>query len=192
MTQLQTVKIGGEEYLAAAGPLPGNLTQVEVGLRGVGVADGGARGLSPAYEFLVSCSGWWHARRRRRGGADGDALPEAARSHRDRRGRGHQRQPRLLVRFAVEGLRGAGQRAQRHAGAPAWRPDPSDDDCGERDGNGGGRWGGELSVDGSVDDGAAGVARGPQLADEAEDAYLKRTSNEYVAARKRPARASRG
>ena len=120
LTPPTAVKIGGDDYLAAAGPLPGNLTQVEVGLRGAGVADGGARATSAASSSWCSCSGSSALLV-----AVGAAVLTAMRflrpldQHRDRRGRGHQRQPRLLVRHAVEGLRGAGQRAQRHAGAPA-------------------------------------------------------------------------
>jgi hypothetical protein len=63
------------------------------------------------------------------------------------------------------------------------RPDPSDDDLGGDSDNGNQRWGGELSVDAST----TGPQTSPELAalaEEAEDAYLKRTFDEYVAARK--------
>ena len=63
------------------------------------------------------------------------------------------------------------------------RPDPSDDDLGSSD-DGGQRWGGELSV---VDASTTGPQTSPELqalADEPEEAYLKRTFEEYVAARK--------
>jgi hypothetical protein len=63
------------------------------------------------------------------------------------------------------------------------RPDPSDDELGQSDDGNGPRWGGELSVDAST----TGPQTTPELAalaEEPEDSYLKRTFDEYVAARK--------
>jgi hypothetical protein len=73
------------------------------------------------------------------------------------------------------------------------RPDPSDDDLGgDGDGDGGGqRWGGELAVDAST----TGPQTSPELAalaEEAEDSYLKRTFDEYVAARKQTGEGTEG
>src|SRR5258705_13397615 len=62
------------------------------------------------------------------------------------------------------------------------RRDPTDDDTGE---NGGQRWQGDLAVDEQAS--TTGPQISPEnaaLATEAEDAYLQRTFNEYVAARK--------
>jgi hypothetical protein len=63
------------------------------------------------------------------------------------------------------------------------RPDPSDDELGTSDDGSGQAWGGELSVDAST----TGPQTSPELqalADEPEDAYVKRTFEEYIAARK--------
>ncbi len=63
------------------------------------------------------------------------------------------------------------------------RPDPSDDELGGSDDGSGSRWGGELSVDAST----TGPQASPELAalaEEAEEPYLQRTFDEYVAARK--------
>jgi hypothetical protein len=70
------------------------------------------------------------------------------------------------------------------------RPDPSDDDLGSSDDGNGQAWGGELSV---------ADATGPQttpevqaLAEEPEDAYIKRTFDEYIAARKQTNESNEG
>src|SRR5262249_36239474 len=63
------------------------------------------------------------------------------------------------------------------------RPDPSDDEVGASDDGNGERWGGELSVDAST----TGPQTSPELqavVDEPEETYLKRTFEEYIAARK--------
>src|SRR5262249_45342791 len=63
------------------------------------------------------------------------------------------------------------------------RPDPSDDELGGGDDGRSERWGGELSVDAST----TGPQTSPELAalaEEPEETYLKRTFDEYVAARK--------
>jgi hypothetical protein len=70
------------------------------------------------------------------------------------------------------------------------RPDPSDDDVppesnGNGHGNGGGRWQGELSVEEMTGSQPALDEAKIKLANEAEDAYLRRVFDEYVASRKR-------
>jgi len=60
------------------------------------------------------------------------------------------------------------------------RPDPTDDDTGENE-----RWSGDVAVDDQVSTtGPQASPENAQLAAEAEDAYLSRTWNEWVAARK--------
>jgi hypothetical protein len=183
MTTPVAIKIGNEEYLAAAGPLPGNLTKSKSGFVVLGSLTTARAGIG-SIEFLVVVLGLVGLLV-----AVGAAVLTAMRFL----------QPLDSIETGVaevingnrdysfdtpskdfEGLANAlNVMLARLLG----RPDPSDDDLGGDAGEGSGqRWGGELSV---VD------ATGPQitpevaaLAEEPEEQYLKRTFDEYVAARK--------
>jgi hypothetical protein len=182
LTPPTAIKIGSEDFIAAAGPLPGNLTKSKSGyvvLASLTAARANVGGI----EFLVIVLGIIGIVV-----AVGVAVLTAMRFL----------QPLDRIETGVaevingnrdysfdtpskdfEGLANAlNVMLARLLG----RPDPSDDELGPSD-ESGSRWGGELSV--------ADATTGPQtspelqaLADEAEDAYLKRTFDEYVAARK--------
>ncbi len=183
MTPPTEIRIGSEDFIAAAGPLPGNLTKSKSGfvvLASLTAAHAGMGGV----EFLVFVLGIIGLVV-----AVGAAVLTAMRFL----------QPLDRIETGVaevingnrdysfdspskdfEGLaNGLNVMLARLLG----RPDPSDDDLGSSDDGNGPAWGGELSV--------ADASTGPQtspelqaLADEPEDAYLKRTFEEYVAARK--------
>jgi len=70
------------------------------------------------------------------------------------------------------------------------RPDPSDDDLGSSDDGNGQAWGGELSV--AEPTGAHATPEVQALAEEPEDAYIKRTFDEYIAARKQTNESNEG
>ena len=182
MTPATEIKIGGEDFIAAAGPLPGNLTKSKSGYVVLASLTAARVGLG-GVEFLVIVLGLIGMLV-----AVGAAVLTAMRFL----------QPLDRIESGVaevingnrdysfdspskdfEGLaNGLNVMLARLLG----RPDPSDDELGSSDDGNGAAWGGELSV---------ADATGPQttpevqaLADEAEDAYLKRTFEEYVAARK--------
>jgi hypothetical protein len=183
MTKPVPVKIRNEEYLAAAGPLPGNLTRSKSGYVVLTSLTTARAGMS-SVEFLVMALGLVAFLV-----AMGAVVLTATRFL----------QPLDSIESGVaevingnreysfdspskdfEGLaNGLNVMLARLLG----RPDPSDDDLGGDSDNGNQRWGGELSVDAST----TGPQTSPELAalaEEAEDAYLKRTFDEYVAARK--------
>lgn len=183
LTPVTPVKINGEDFVAAAGPLPGNLTKSKSGFV-VLASLTAARADLAGVEFLVIVLGLIGMLV-----AVGAAVLTAMRFL----------QPLDRIESGVaevingnrdysfdspskdfEGLaNGLNVMLARLLG----RPDPSDDDLGSSDDGSGAAWGGELSV--------ADATTGPQtspelqaLADEPEDGYLKRTFEEYVAARK--------
>lgn len=183
LTPVTPIKINGEDFVAAAGPLPGNLTKSKSGFV-VLASVTAARANLGGVEFLVIVLGIIGMLV-----AVGAAVLTAMRFL----------QPLDRIESGVaevingnrdysfdspskdfEGLaNGLNVMLARLLG----RPDPSDDDLGGSDDGSGAAWGGELSV--------ADATTGPQtspelqaLADEPEDAYLKRTFEEYLAARK--------
>ncbi len=183
MTPLATVRIGSEEFLAAAGPLPGNLTKSKSGyvvLSSLTAARANLGGI----EFLVIALGII-ALLVAVGAAVGTAMRFLQPLDRIETGvaeviNGNRDYSFDTPSKDFEGLANAlNVMLARLLG----RPDPSDDELGNGDGDSGSRWGGELSVDAST----TGPQTSPELAalaEEAEETYLKRTFDEYVAARK--------
>lgn len=183
-----TVHIGSDEFIAAAGPLPGNLTRSKSGF--VVLASVTAAGASlGSVSFLVFVLGLVGL-----AVAVGAAVLTAMRFL----------QPLDKIETGVaevingnrdysfdtpskdfEGLaNGLNVMLARLLG----RPDPSDDDLG---GGGEQRWGGELSVDAST----TGPQASPELAalaEEPEEQYLRRIFDEYVAARKQTSEGTDG
>ena len=184
MTKPELVRIGADEFLAAAGPLPGNLTRSKSGyvvLSSVTAAHNGTSSI----EFLVLVLGlvallvavgatvltamrFVEPLDRIESG-----VSEVINGNRDYSFDSPSRD--------FEGLANAlNVMLARLLG----RPDPSDDELGEsNEGAQQQRWGGELSVDAS----STGPQMTPELAalaEEPEEQYLRRTFEEYVAARK--------
>ena len=183
LTPATPIKIGGEDFIAAAGPLPGNLTKSKGGYVVLGSLTAARANLS-GVEFLVFVLGLIGMLV-----AVGAAVLTAMRFLQplDRIESGVAEVINGNREFSFdtpskdfEGLaNGLNVMLARLLG----RPDPSDDDLGGSDDNGQ-RWGGELSV---ADASTTGPQTSPELqalADEPEEAYLKRTFEEYVAARK--------
>jgi hypothetical protein len=181
MTPPTAIKIGNEDFLAAAGPLPGNLTKSKSGYV-VLASLTAARANLGGVEFLVIVLGIVGMLV-----AVGATVLTATRFL----------QPLDRIETGVaevingnrdysfdspskdfEGLaNGLNVMLARLLG----RPDPSDDDLGGSDDGSGPAWGGELSV---AD--ATGAHQTPEvqaLAEEPEAAYIKRTFEEYIAAR---------
>jgi hypothetical protein len=189
-TPVSTVHIGNDEFLAAAGPLPGNLTRSKSGyvvLASLTAARAGLGGV----EFLVIVLGLIGMLV-----AVGAAVLTAMRFL----------QPLDRIETGVaevingnrdysfdspskdfEGLaNGLNVMLARLLG----RPDPSDDDLGSSDDGNGQAWGGELSV--AEPTGAHATPEVQALAEEPEDAYIKRTFDEYIAARKQTNESNEG
>jgi hypothetical protein len=183
-TPPQPVRIGAEEYIAAAGPLPGNLTRSKSGYVVLASLTAARAGLS-GIEFLVIVLGILGMVI-----AVGAVVLTAIRflTPLDRVESGVAEVINGNRDYSFdspskdfEGLaNGLNVMLARLLG----RPDPSDDELGQSDDGTGARWGGELSV---ADASTTGPQTSPELAalaEEPEDAYLKRTFDEYVAARK--------
>jgi hypothetical protein len=178
MTKAQPIKIGASDYIAAAGPLPGNLTRSKSGFVVLAPLTAGAEG---SVEFLVFVLGFVALVV-----AVGAAVLTAMRFlqplDRIETGVAEVINGNREVVFDTpskdfEGLEnGLNVMLARLTG----RPDPTDED----DGSGQpARWGGELTVDAAV----TGPQTSPELlalAQEPEELYLKRVYDEYVAARK--------
>jgi hypothetical protein len=183
MTTQQQVRIGNEDFLAAAGPLPGNLTKSKSGyvvLASLTAAHANLGGV----EFLVITLGFI-ALLVAVGAAVGTAMRFLQPLDRIETGvaeviNGNRDYSFDTPSKDFEGLaNGLNVMLARLLG----RPDPSDDELGGGDDGRSERWGGELSVDAST----TGPQTSPELAalaEEPEEAYLKRTFDEYVAARK--------
>ena len=185
MTKAEEVRIGSDDFLAAAGPLPGNLTRSKSGyvvLSSIAAARAGIGSV----EFVVLVLGliglvvavgavvltamrFLQPLDKIEGG-----VTEVINGNRDYSWDAPSKD--------FEGLaNGLNVMLARLLG----RPDPSDDELGDS-----GdtvqqeqRWGGELSVDST----ATGPQTSPELAalaNEPEDVYLKRVFDEYCAARK--------
>jgi hypothetical protein len=176
------VKIGSEDFLAATGPLPGNLTRSKsgfvvlssltaagsslasvtflvlvLGLVGLLVAVGAA--VLTAMRFLQPLD---HLE---------SGVAEVINGNRD-----------YSFDTPSKDFEGLANGLNVMLARLLGRPDPSDDDLGG-DGEGQQRWGGELSVDAT----ATGPQTSPELAalaEEPEEQYLRRVFDEYVAARK--------
>ncbi len=184
LTAPATLRIGSDDYLAAAGPLPGNLTKSKSGYV-VLASVTAARASLGGVEFLVIALGIIGTLV-----AIGAVVLTAMRflNPLDRIETG--------VAEVINGNRdysfdtpskdfeGLANALNVMLARLLGRPDPSDDELGGSDeGNGQQRWGGELSVDAST----TGPQTTPELQaliDEPEDAYLQRTFGEYIAARK--------
>ncbi|HXU67688.1 MAG TPA: MXAN_5187 C-terminal domain-containing protein [Polyangia bacterium] len=184
LTPPTPVRIGSEDYLAASGPLPGNLTKSRSGYV-VLASLTAARVNLGGVEFLIIVLGIIGTVV-----AMGAAVMTAMRflSPLDRIETG--------VAEVINGNReysfdtpskdfeGLANALNVMLARLLGRPDPSDDELGASDdGNGQQRWGGELSVESST----TGPQTSPELQaliDEPEEAYLKRTFDEYIAARK--------
>jgi len=190
MTPVSTVRIGTEEFLAAAGPLPGNLTKSTSGYVVLASLTAARTGLS-GIEFLVIVLGLIGMLV-----AIGVAVLTATRflNPLDRIESGVAEVINGNRDYSFdspskdfEGLaNGLNVMLARLLG----RPDPSDDELGTADDGSGPGWGGELSV---AD--ATGPQTSPEvqaLIDEPEDAYLKRTFDEYIAARKQTNESNEG
>jgi hypothetical protein len=175
---VQTIKIGTDDYVAAAGPLPGNLTRSKSGFVVLALLTGGT---SSSIEFLVFVLGFVSLLV-----AVGAAVLTAMRFLQplDRIETGVAEVINGNREFVFdtpskdfEGLEnGLNVMLARLTG----RPDPTDED----DSTGQpARWGGELTVDAST----TGPQTSPEnmaLAQEPEEQYLRRVFDEYIAARK--------
>jgi hypothetical protein len=185
LTKPETIHIGAEEWIAAAGPLPGNLTRSKSGFVVLSSLTAAGAGLG-AIEFLTLVLGIIGLLV-----AVGAVVLTATRFL----------QPLDKIESGVaevingnrdysfdtpskdfEGLaNGLNVMLARLLG----RPDPSDDELGN-DGEAPQRWGGELTVDPSMS-GPIQTSLTPEvaaLAEEPEDQYLRRVFEEFVAARK--------
>jgi hypothetical protein len=181
-TKLFHLKMGGEDWIGAAGPLPGNMTKANAGFvvaMSLAAARAPYAGLS-AWAILLGLVALLAAV----GAAVLAALRFVTPLDRIETGVAEVINGNHDYQFEspsqdFEGLaNGLNVMIARLLG----RPDPTDDDTGE---NGGQRWQGDLAVDEQAS--TTGPQVSPEnaaLATEAEDAYLQRTFNEYVAARK--------
>jgi hypothetical protein len=184
MTKPQVVRIGSEEFLAAAGPLPGNLTRSKSGyvvLSSLTVARAGI-GSAEFLVFVLGLVGLFVAigavvltaiRFLEPLDKIESGVSEVINGNRDYAWDAPSKD--------FEGLaNGLNVMLARLLG----RPDPSDDELGDSGESAQQqRWGGELSVDAST----TGPNTSPELAamaDEPEEQYLRRVFDEYVAARK--------
>jgi hypothetical protein len=185
MSGLAHITLRGEDFVAAVGPLPGNMTKspsgyvvlssvtaaraplemlrfwvLGLGLVGILVAVGAA--VMTSIRFLVPLD------QVERG------VAEVINGNHD-----YQFEPSSPD---FEGLaNGLNVMMARLLG----RPDPTDDDLGGAPADqGGGRWQGELAVDEVTTTGAQATPENLALAGEAEPDYLKRVFAEYLAARK--------
>lgn len=184
LTKPDVVRIGSEEFLAAAGPLPGNLTRSKSGYVVLSSLTAARSGIA-SVAFLVSVLGFISLLV-----AVGAAVLTAMRflDPLDKIESGVSEVINGNRDYAwdapskdFEGLaNGLNVMLARLLG----RPDPSDDELGDSgDSAQQQRWGGELAVDAT----ATGPQTSPELAalaDEPEEQYLKRVFEEYVAARK--------
>lgn len=183
LTPLSVVRIGVEDFVAAAGPLPGNLTKSRSGyvvLASLTAARAGLGGI----EFLVIVLG-----------LVGMLVAVGATVLTTMRFLNPLDRIETGVAEVINGNRdyafdspskdfeGLANGLNVMLARLLGRPDPSDDELGQSDDGSGQSWGGELAVDAST----TGPQTSPELAalaEEPEDAYLKRTFEEYVAARK--------
>jgi hypothetical protein len=194
MTKPFAVKIGAEDFLAAAGPLPGNLTKSNSGfvvlqslsaaraplggvmmwlmvLGAIGLLGAIVSAVLTAYRFLMP-------------------LDSIERGVAEVINGNHEYQFEAPSQD-YEGLaNGLNVMMARLTG----RPDPSDDELGGESGEGGAqaRWGGEIAVDEASTTGQHATPENVALAQEAEDAYLQRVYDEYVAARKQTGEGTEG
>jgi hypothetical protein len=187
VTKVFAVTLNGQEYLAAAGPLPGNLTPSEKTAAGYVVLSSVTAARAP-YAGLL----WWVLLL---GGVSllaviGAAVLTAMRFlvpiDAIERGvseviNGNHEYTFEAPSPDLEGLaNGLNVMIARLTG----RPDPTDDEGGSASsGEQAARWGGELAVDANVS-GAHATIDNQALAEEPEAQYLQRLFAEYVEARK--------
>jgi hypothetical protein len=178
MTKAQPIKIGGDEYMAAAGPLPGNLTHSKSGFVVLAPLTSGATGSIEFLVFTLGLIGLLVAV----GAAVLTAMRFLAPLDRIEQGVAEVINGNREVVFDTpskdfEGLENAlNVMLARLTG----RPDPTDEDDTSAPQA---RWGGELTVDAAT----TGPQTSPELlglAQEPEEQYLRRIFDEYVAARK--------
>jgi hypothetical protein len=173
----QLIKIGPDDYIAAAGSLPGNLTRSKSGFVVLAPLTSGASGTIELLVFVLGLVSLL--------AAVGAAVLTAMRFLQplDRIETGVAEVINGNREFVFdtpskdfEGLEnGLNVMLARLTG----RPDPGDED----EGGGQSRWGGELTVDTA----ATGPQTSPELlalTQEPEEQYLKRVFDEYAAARK--------
>jgi hypothetical protein len=180
------LKINGEDYVGAVGPLPGNMTKSPSGY--VVVASlSAARAPYAAFPMWIMILGVVGLL-----AAVGAAVLTAMRFLMPldaiERGvaeviNGNQEYTFESPSQDFEGLaNGLNVMIARLTG----RPDPTDDELGDGDGGGGGgsgnRWGGELAVEQNITTGPQTSPENIALAQEEEGAYLQRTFDEWVAA----------
>lgn len=184
MTKPETVRIGSEEFVAAAGPLPGNLTRSKSGyvvLASVTAARAGIGSIEflalvlGLIALLVAVGGVVLTAMRFLQPLDEieSGVTEVINGNRDYSWDAPSKD--------FEGLaNGLNVMLARLLG----RPDPSDDELGDAGESAQQqRWGGELAVDAT----ATGPQTSPELAalaNEPEEQYVKRVFDEYCAARK--------
>jgi hypothetical protein len=183
LTKPTAIKIGSEDFIAAAGPLPGNLTrsksgfvvlasltvaranlgQVELlilvlGLIGLLVGEGAA--VMTAMRFLQPLD------------KIETGVGEVINGNRD-----------YTFDTPSKDFEGLANALNVMLARLLGRPDPSDDELGTSDNESQQRWGGELTVDANT----TGPQTTPELAalaEEPEESYLRRVFEEYLTARK--------
>jgi hypothetical protein len=182
MTKPQTIKIGGEEFVAAAGPLPGNLTRSKSGFVVLASLTAAHASLG-SVEFLILVLGFVALLV-----AVGAVVLTAMRFLQplDQIESGVSEVINGNRDYAFDSpsrdLEGLANALNVMLARLLGRPDPTDDEIGDS-GTQQQRWGGELAVDAST----TGPQTSPELAalaGEPEDQYVKRTFDEYVAARR--------
>jgi hypothetical protein len=183
LTKATQLRIGNNDYVAAAGPLPGNLTRSKSGFVVLTSLTAAHAGIA-SIEYLMVVLGLVGMLV-----ALGAVVLTAMRflqplDHIETGVseviNGNREYSFDTTSKDFEGLANALNVMQARL---LGRPDPSDDELGSSDDENGQRWGGELSVETSQ----TGPQKAPELmalAEEPEDSYLKRTFDDYVAARK--------
>jgi hypothetical protein len=181
------VKIGGEEWVAAAGPLPGNLTRSAAGyvvLASLQAARAPLSGLQ-SWVLLLGVVGLFAAvaAAALTGLRFVNPLDKIETGVAEVINGNHE----YAFESPSQDFEGLANALNVMIARLTGRPDPSDDETGG-DGNGnggGGRWQGELSVDEQAS--TTGPQISPEnaaLAAEPENDYLQRVYNEYLAARR--------
>jgi hypothetical protein len=183
LTPPTTMRIANDDYVAAAGPLPGNLTKSKSGYVVLASLTAARANLGGVEFFIVVL------------GLIGTLVAVGAVVLTSMRFLGPLDRIESGVSEVINGNRdysfdtpskdfeGLANGLNVMLARLLGRPDPSDDELGGSDEAKNERWGGELSVDAST----TGQQMSPELQaliDEPEDAYLKRTFEEYIAARK--------
>jgi hypothetical protein len=181
LTRPSLIKIGNEEFLVATGPLPGNLTQAKSGfavLSSLTTAKTGIAGIESLVfllgivSLLAALGATVLTAMRFLGPLDKieGGVAEVINGNRD-----------YVFESPSQDFEGLANGLNVMLARLLGRPDPGDDELG--DSSEPQRWSGELSVDATVT-GPHPTPENAALAQEPEDAYLRRVFEEYVAARK--------